>query len=143
MTGEAFEEALGLLLRWRQVRELEERFEGLGGPEANAVLPQVREARQHTALRLALVARVLDETLYEQFGQRRVDDDRAASAYSVLLRELGDPDLIVATTNYDRSAEAALEILNHDVDTEFLRKPSRAPTLDPVGLVARDVRPTG
>lgn len=36
MSGPEFEQALGLLLRWEQMRYLEHRFEGLGGPTPNS-----------------------------------------------------------------------------------------------------------
>jgi SIR2-like domain len=138
MSGEQFEEALGLLLRWDQVRNLDQRFAGLGGPQAGSVFGEAQKAWANTTRRYGVITTVLNETLYDAFGQQRVDDDRAAAAYGELLRAMGDPeDLVVATTNYDRSVEAALDTLGRNVDTGFPVRPGRVPTLDPAGLVDR------
>ena len=77
----------------------------------------------------------VNATLYEQFGQGRVDDDAAMTAYGALLKRLDVTELIVATTNYDRSGEAALHGLGYEVDSGFRAAPGRTPILEPVGLV--------
>jgi hypothetical protein len=144
MTGEQFEEALGLLLRWQQIRHLEERFAGLGGQNPGHHYGEVTVARGKTGERLGVITRALNETLYEQFGQQRVDDNRATTAYQELLRELGDPNaLVVATTNYDRAAESALVGLGRKVFTGFPQRPNRVPILEPerLGSTATDVTP--
>lgn len=134
MDGPAFEKNLGLLLRWQQVRHLEERFAGLGGRPIGQPMAQVGKARQLTGRRLTTVMEVLNTTLYEQFGQRRIDDARAAAAYKPLLATLG-PNLIFATTNYDRAGETALTTLGYEIDTGFRNRPHRTPTLEPMELI--------
>jgi hypothetical protein len=135
MRGPEFERNLGLLLRWEQVRELEERFERLGGQTPEHQPPGALEARKNQTRRLATIKRIINQTLYEQFGHKRVNDDRATAAYRLLLKELDDPELIVATTNYDRAVETALENANRSVDTGFRYSPNRAPVLDVKGLI--------
>lgn len=136
MDGPEFEENLGLLLRWQQVRHLEQRFQDLGGNQAGSHLEQMERARQNINRRMGIVMETVNATLYQQFGQDRVDDDLARAAYGGLLRELGNPDLIMATTNYDRSGESALAALGHQVDAGFRAQPHRTPLLEPAGLVS-------
>jgi hypothetical protein len=136
LSGPDFEKNLGLLLRWEQVRHLEERFQGLGGPQPGSHTNEVVKARTNASRRMALVMEAINTTLFEQFGQRRVDDGLAAMAYGELLEALGDPKLILATTNYDRSGEAALEVLGHQVDTGFRPRPQGTPTLEPAELIS-------
>lgn len=135
LDGEAFEEALGLLLRWRRTRGLDERFEGLFAPRPGQRLNAVAQGRSRANARLDSIMRTINATLYEQFGQGRVDDDAAAAAYDALLRRLGVDELVVATTNYDRSGEAALHRLGFVIDTGFRAPPGRTPILEPTGLV--------
>jgi hypothetical protein len=135
MNGQQFEEALGLLLRWEQVRSLEERFAGLGGVNAGQQERPAIEYRQRTANRLGRIMGAVNETLYQQFGQERVSDERAAEAYGSLLRFLDVSDLVVATTNYDRAGEAALQVLGREVNTGFVRTGPRTPTLNVRGLM--------
>jgi len=71
MSGTEFEEALGLLLRWEQVRHLEERFQTLGGPTANSITDQIPQARQRATRRMAVITRTINESLYDQFGECR------------------------------------------------------------------------
>lgn len=135
MAGPEFEENLGLLLRWEQVRHLEKRFQDLGGPNAGSHVDRVVHARTNMDGRMKVVMQTVNTTLYEQFGQRRVNDDRARTAYGGLMRELDDPGLILATTNYDRAGETALETLGYEVDSGFRISPNRTPTLEPTELI--------
>ncbi len=135
MTGEGFEQALGLLLRWQQVQWLEERFQDLGGPHAGSHTNHVVESRQKMTSRLNQIMQTVNQTLYDQFGQDRVDDHRAAQAYGALLQPFDTSDLVVATTNYDRAGEAGLEELGLKPDTGFRNAPGRTPRLNVRGLV--------
>jgi hypothetical protein len=135
MTGPEFEQNLGLLLRWQQIRHLESRFEGLGGGNIGEPINAVTKSRDRIDRRMALVMETLNATLFREFGQGQVDDEKARKAYGLLLDYLERPDLILATTNYDGSAEAALVGLGLDIDTGFRRRPSRTPILKPQGLV--------
>ena len=136
MQGPEFEENLGLLLRWQQMRPLEERFQDLGGETAGTHMGQVVNARANIDRRMEVVMQTVNVTLYEQFGQLRVDDERAKAAYGALLQELEEPELVLATTNYDRAGESALSALGHEVDAGFRARPHRTPKLEPAGLVS-------
>ena len=138
MAGPEFEKNLGLLLRWQQVRHLEERFQDLGGPQAGSHIGAVEEARSHVKRRMAVVMKTINVTLFEQFGQGQIDDDKARKAYQALLDLLGEPRLILATTNYDRAGETALATLGYDIDVGFRQRPNRTPTLEPTNLVSKD-----
>ncbi|HET9198378.1 MAG TPA: SIR2 family protein [Solirubrobacterales bacterium] len=133
--GPTFEKNLGLLLRWQGVRHLEQRFEGLGGPQPGGVLGSVREARANTQRRMETVMKVINSTLYDQFGQLRIDYDLAVTAYSQILAETEGSQLVIATTNYDRAAESALRMAGHSTNTGFSGKPHMTPALDPSGMM--------
>lgn len=55
MGGEEFEKNLGLLLRWEQVRHLNERFEGLGSRRIGARESRVADARTRMDHRMGIV----------------------------------------------------------------------------------------
>jgi SIR2-like domain len=136
LDGPKFEENLGLLLQWDKVRGLEERFEQMSGDTIGSITGGVRGARKHQARRMTDVRRIINESLYQQFGHERLDDERAIAAYRQLMAGLGDPELVVATTNYDRAVETALHRLGRRVETGFRSvSPDRTPVLDPAGLV--------
>lgn len=141
MSGSDFEKALGLLLRWEQVRYLEERFEGLGGPNAASVFGEIPVARQRIEQRMAVITTTIRKSLYNEFGMRRVSDDAARQAYGSLLavlEELAQIDgFVLATTNYDKSAEAALRANGFTPQTGFAPSYERSHSLDPTGLVER------
>ena len=136
MTGPHFEECLGLLLRWDQMRYLEKRFRGLGTDQVGGERSGVVKARDLTDRRMNVVKETVNRSLYDQFGQPRVDDKLAATAYKSLLKQLGDPELILATTNYDHAGESALTSLGHEVDDGFRDLPRRTPKLAPVDMIA-------
>jgi hypothetical protein len=135
MDGPTFETNLGLLLRWQSLRYLEERFAGLGGPSVNEVREPVIEARRNTDRRLRTIMEVINSSLYDQFGQRRISNRRTAAAYGQLLKELGDSSLVVATTNYDRAAESGLRQSGRKTNTGFSGMPEMTPSLSPRGMV--------
>lgn len=136
MEGPQFEENLGLLLRWQQVRHLEERFQGLGGDAPGQFYQRVANARENSKKRLRMMMEAVNMTLYDQFAQHRVDDVRGKEAYGELLEEMGNPELVLATTNYDRAGESALAALGHEIDAGFRAQPLRTPVLEPSGLVS-------
>jgi len=132
MGGEQFEEALGLLLRWEQIKYLNSRYAGLTNDPGHF---QTLDAQATT--RLGTIRRVIDQTLYAQFGQHRVDDERATLAYKALLERLDVDQLVLATTNYDRACEAALSRLGRKPDAGFRSDDSESvPKLQVAGLVA-------
>lgn len=135
MDGPEFEKNLGLLIRYEQTRHLEERFQDLGGQEAGSHINYVVKARRNITKRMQTVMKTINVSLYEQFNQRKIDEDKAAAAFQGLLGKLNEPDIIFATTNYDRVGETALESIGRDIDDGFRRRPGLTPVLDPVGLV--------
>ena len=134
-SGSVFEENLGLVLRWHQVQDLAERFRDLGGPHPGSRTSDAEESRERVKRRLDAVLDTLNTTLYELFGLERIDDRRASEAYGTLLTDLSDPELVVATTNYDRSAEVALEALGHTVEAGFPAGTARTPVLQATGMI--------
>jgi hypothetical protein len=138
MSPEEFEKSLGLLIRWDQVRHLDERFKWLGGDRAMSLTnePDVTRARENMNRRMEVVMATVNATLYEQFGLGRVDDERAVAAYQALLRHFGKSELAIATTNYDRSAERALDALGRHVTTGFPPSAQRTPRLRPAGMAS-------
>lgn len=133
-SGPEFEENLGLLLRFQDLQPLAARFIDLGGSLVPSRMTAAKEAHDNTARRLSIVMDVLNTTLYDLFGLDQVDDGRAKSAFEELLAEFGQPELVVATTNYDRSVESALEHLGHTVTTGARSTRSRTPILETADL---------
>jgi hypothetical protein len=139
MSGPMFEEHLGLILHWERVRHLEERFQGLTRDKISLRRNQTAQAKLNVERRMQLVLHTIDVTLYDLFGQHRIDCDRAAAAYKDLiehLEEAGWDEFIFATTNYDRAAETALAMLGIPSNCGF--NPQSGPTtvLGPAGLIA-------
>lgn len=141
VSGQDFEEHLGELTRWLNLKELNERFawmtsgtdEGRDG-QVEAFLQALRNAEA----RGARLERALDESLFDQFGPARFDARGAADAYSHLLADLGDEpsavEMVCATTNYDRSLELALTELERPARTGLVYDGIRTPTLSASGL---------
>jgi hypothetical protein len=135
-SGAEFERKLGLLLEWQRAHHLAKPFAALGSVDPNWGLNSHAErARTKTEERLLVIMETLNTNLYEQFGLERIDASRAKSAYQTLLHILGDPELAVATTNYDASVEVALKRMNLEVDTGFRGNYGEAPVLQPHGMV--------
>src|SRR4051794_40808375 len=67
LSGPEFEEALGTLLRWRDMLPLNERFKFLGGPNPKGEFGGAQETRTAQASRLHTVIEVLHESLYDEF----------------------------------------------------------------------------
>lgn len=135
MAAPDFEESLGLLLRWAQSRQAERRFANLTAQTVGNPFDRFDEVWNRVSARLEVVTDTLKRTLFEQFGQRQIDDKKVARAYETLLDAVEPSNLIVATTNYDRAAEAALRKLGHRVETGIRIEGEITPTLDPTGLV--------
>jgi hypothetical protein len=131
MDSQQFERALGELLRWEQMKFLNAKFAAM----TNAPDP-FREFDAQASHRLTVVRQVINSTLFAEFGQSRVDDGRATRAYSLLLEALGVERLVLATTNYDRSCEAALSNLGRHPDAGFRPEDSESlPKLEVANLV--------
>jgi hypothetical protein len=136
MASDEFERTLGALTTWMRARSLAPRFFGLTGGHAGDVPNSVPAVFSREEDRLKGIIEGLRTSLYREFGTDRIDQGIAAASYEELLRALGEPDrLAIATTNYDPSAELALEILDKKPRTGFNRPPARTPELAPAGLV--------
>ncbi len=136
--AQTFEETLSTLLQWRDLRPLNERFEGLGGPDPGNVPQGVKNHRRLEETRLTIVLEAINSTLFRLFNQAVIDVHAAKGAYDDLLRQLNFPPRItVATTNYDLSAELGLEALKRRCETGLVSRAGRPPLLQAEGLVAR------
>jgi hypothetical protein len=139
MTSEAFEETIGALLRWDELRELRDRFRSLGGPSPAPLHDWAKEAKRLEADRTEAIIGAINETLYRLFRADRIDLDAAVAAYRELFGVLGDPARItIVTTNYDPSAELAIpQLQGREAETGFHRPPSAVPSLAVSGLIDR------
>lgn len=137
MSGVSFEETLGALLRWQDMRALNARFRALGGPRPGSFLQDVVRAAEFEEERIAQLMDSVNNTLFTLFGAKAIDERAAIETYSQLLALFPSLGLSVVTTNYDPAAEIALSGLGFSPDTGFRRVPGRAPVLDPDGLVQR------
>ncbi len=95
------------------------------------------EAKRLTDARMTMITEAINVSLYNEFGQERVDDAKAEAAYNRLMTLLEVPTLTVATTNYDLSGEAGLELGDRDVDTGFRGSPRRRRRLEVRGMIER------
>src|SRR5579871_1804187 len=121
MDGEAFEQALGLVLDWQQAQPLAARFRGLACGRPNDITTHVDQFLQNTETHLRTLGEAVDTTLWTLFGDDRVDFDQAREAYDRVLREFTDIEtsVVVATTNYDHMAENALHMLGRNPNLGF------------------------
>ena len=116
MTGEDFEEALGAFLRWQSGLPDTARFLPFGGPSPGShESEQILRWLERCTTRGTQVIEVIHASLFDQFGEPAIDRNRAARAYESLLSTLagGYGAISVATTNYDFSAELALQSLGY------------------------------
>ncbi len=124
-TGQQFEELLGELTRWLQLKELNLRFAPMlsrGDKYNERKVALIRQSIKDAERRGEALETALDDTLVAQFGSSRFDAQGSARAYNYLLRQIhkGRPEeLVCATTNYDRSLEIALREMDFRVRTGF------------------------
>jgi hypothetical protein len=139
-TGQQFEELLGELTRWLQLKELNMRFAPMLSQHDKYDERKVaffRRSIQIAEKRGEALEAALDETLIEQFGHSRFDAQGSAKAYNYLLRQIhkGRPEeFICATTNYDRSLELALREMKYRARTGFYHDGIGVPNFSPTGL---------
>ncbi len=136
VTGQDFEEHLGELTRWLQLKPTNERFAWMTSGKDNGrdvTVSHFLQGLTNAEERGKRLERALDESLFEHFGPSRFSSVVAGNAYNGLLIDIGGgnhPDqLICATTNYDRSLELALTELNAQVRTGFRYDGIQIPTL--------------
>lgn len=140
-SGQEFEELLGELTRWLQLKELNMRFSPMTSGSDQGQDDQVlhyQRALEQAAARGEQLERALDETLFEQFGPHRFDPEAASRAYGSVLAAAENPndpvELICATTNYDRSLELALRGFHGYPRTGFQFDPIARAQLSTAGL---------
>lgn len=99
----------------------------------------LENAVKYTGDRLTAVVQALNETLYKEFGQHRIDSNRAFDAFNGLLRlvQQHNVDVMAATTNYDRSLDSAFRKIGMRVETGFESGGDTRPRMNAQGLVAR------
>ena len=135
MSGPDFEEQLGKVLKWDEMISLGFEFVRFGHSKFQRSGEGYHGGLDRNRERLDKVREAVNRTLYDLFDQRHIDESKAATAYGRLLAELGSPgQLVVATTNYDRSAESALRRLDFRVATGFDLAAEAVPPLDPSAL---------
>jgi hypothetical protein len=139
-TAQEFEELLGELTRWLQLKDLNLRFAPMLSDRDRYDARKVqffRHSLEVAERRGEALEVALDETLVEEFGLSRFDAEAAAKAYDYLLRQIhkGRPEeLICATTNYDRSLELALRAIKYRARTGFYHDGVAVPRFSPAGL---------
>ncbi len=139
LEGQAFEEVLGTFLRWTQTLEATKRFIQVGRPNERSPVPdEVATWLVRARQRITTIVQTINKSLWREFGLNRVDTFAAADTYLELLKALRalpvstglETALFSATTNYDRSAEAALTDLEFHVDTGARATRGRTERLD-------------
>ncbi len=121
MSSVEFETALGELLRWEAMKYLNPAFANLTDEPGH-----FQQLDGQATARLGTIRRVIDDTLYAQFGQERVDEARATKAYELLLERFAVGRLVLATTNSDRSCEVALSKLGRQSNAGFRAQDSES-----------------
>lgn len=156
LDGEQFERRLGRLFALRKsLNEFEWAAQiASPPPHHDQGLPtKTREAIGVIRGNLATLTSTLHESLFELFGPARIDAAAASMAYFDLFRMLEltavaeEPpsNLILATTNYDRSVEIAFEHLGiyQSLRTGQDGQKWSTPKLRPAGLgTYQDLRPS-
>lgn len=128
MSGEAFERALGEFLGWWREFHLTERFVQVGRIDSSGTFSDVFRWIELAKQRVPRIVRAINESLWDEFGLHRVDVDAASNAYRELCRALkalpgeARTQLFSATTNYDRSGEAAWDAVGFRPDDGSRRR---------------------
>lgn len=137
MDGPEFESAVGRLFQWRAAQPLQEDFKSLGALPLNNLNTVPQDFLARTQQRLDAFQLALSDTLHDLFRPERIDEDAAASAYRTLFDALGDPDVAIATTNYDRAIETALGANGRGYTIGMTNRVGRTPVLDAGGFLKR------
>src|SRR5947208_2783339 len=72
LSSQEFEEALGALLRWQELRPLSRRFMDLGGPTPGSHQGEVEASYTREDGRLQTIMANLNSSLYDEFGTGRI-----------------------------------------------------------------------
>jgi len=124
LTGEEFEERVGAFLAWQSGLDLMERFVQVGRQSTAGVSGDVHQWFSNARQQAESIMRVINESLWSEFGGNRIDANVAGASYRELLRALdalpgteSGGALFSATTNYDRSGEIAFDDVGFTPDT--------------------------
>jgi hypothetical protein len=138
MGGAEFEDQVGQILEWSRLLKLFEQFGRLGAdPLGGKLQTGVEDWVRHNDSRVRAFIRVLNRTLFERFGADAIDDAKAKTAYEWVDDDLlpnVPTSLILATTNYDQSAEIAFQAMGYAVHDGFTDDAVRTPRYDPTNL---------
>jgi hypothetical protein len=139
LRGDEFEAVIGDFLRWTQTFDVTKRFLNVGRPGPQALLPpEIEKWLLYARERTTTIIQTINNSLWREFSLTRVDTTKATETYGKLLQALYvrrddvEPTtaLFSATTNYDRSAEAAFAELRFAVDTGARGARGRTQRLD-------------
>lgn len=136
LSGQEFEEALGAFLRWSQTFDTIERFVQVGRSRYDQpISSEVRAWLASAPKRSAMIVRVINSSLWSEFGLNRVDESKGVASYGQLFKALdalpgGSSQLFSATTNYDRSGEVALSGIGFAADVGAQERPGRTRRLN-------------
>lgn len=119
---EQFEERLGHFIRsvnaFNQVKSLirpSADFQGYGPTQQNIDASTLDQWYLGTSHHLRAIINAINKTLYDLFGEMRIDQSKAVRAYGDLFRQLGiqaaGSRWIYATTNYDTIGETVIHEL--------------------------------
>jgi len=138
LEGDVFEERLGDFLRWSLSLAPAKRFIGLGAETIGQPDAQVDDWFTQADRRSRDIVSAVRQTVYQLFGQGRIDVAKSRLAYGALFNAIGitpDAPIVYATTNYDNAGEIALDQLGRPVDSGEVASPISESHLDPKGLV--------
>jgi hypothetical protein len=140
-TGPEFEETLGALFRFAESLEDANRFAGMARQPPghdHAWQNTLRQALGFGRANLDRFMERLHHSLFANFGPDRINVGSAHAAYYDLFERLdltiGKDQLIVATTNYDRSIELAFGAASVPLRTGFSSDGVHTPLLNADGL---------
>jgi hypothetical protein len=123
LDGEQFEENLGSFLHWEESLPLVERYLPFGGPTIGSWTDVSKAWLDNNKNRSQVVLNVLRRNLYDNFSEKRIDGEKARSAYGSLNMLLGGDKAAkkCATTNYDPSIRIAFGAIGYAVPDGFVR----------------------
>lgn len=154
ISPEDFEEALGAFVQWANDGiDLAKRFSEVGrfqvtDPRKSQVSVErpSRATNEKRTIDKWLTANadetrkaidVMRTSMYEEFGQQKIDPKKSAAAYGRLFEQLGVEvgDIVCATTNYDCSLELGLLEMDWPPADGFEGHPYRTPVLNVNSIV--------
>jgi hypothetical protein len=139
--GPSFEATLGALFRFAESLPDVDSFAAMARqPPGHDQTweAHLHQAAVHVRQNLAEFMGHLHRSLFDNFGPAQIDDGKAHAAYAALFARLGidaaRDELILATTNYDRSIERSFFVEGLPLRTGFVADGVNAPTLTAADL---------